>query len=112
MPPDHGAAVVAKILGDEDLRAEWLVELAGMRQRLKDMRSLLVAALAETAADHDFSHINRANGMFSYLGVTPQQVARLKKDFGIYLVDSGRINVCGITKNNVAYLAESIAAVL
>jgi aspartate/tyrosine/aromatic aminotransferase len=112
VPPDHGAAVVAKILTDDALRAEWIIELDEMRDRLKGMRTLLVAALSKAAPDHDFSHIERANGMFSYLGVTPEQVERLKKDFGIYLVDSSRINVCGITEDNVTYLTESIAAVL
>ena len=112
VPPDHGGAVVARILNNSDLRDEWLVELAGMRQRLQDIRKLLVAALRETAPDHDFSHIERANGMFCYLGVSAEQVARLKQDYGIYLVDSSRINVCGITEGNVSYLAESIAAVL
>ena len=112
VPPDHGGAVVARILNDDDLRETWLVELAGMRQRLQSMRKLLVAALGKTAPQHDFSHIERANGMFCYLGVSAEQVARLKKDYGIYLVDSSRINVCGITEGNVGYLAESIAAVL
>lgn len=112
IPPDHGAAVVSRILADADLRAEWLAELAEMRQRMKDMRSLLVAKLKEVAPDHDFSHIERTSGMFCYLGVSPEQVARLIKDRGIYLVDSSRINVCGITEANVQYLAESIASVL
>jgi aspartate/tyrosine/aromatic aminotransferase len=112
VPPDHGAAVVAKILSDDSLHAEWLEELAAMRSRLKSMRALLVKTLAKTAPDHDFSHIERANGMFSYLGVSAEQVERLKKDYGIYLVDSSRINVCGITEDNVCYLARSVAAVL
>ena len=112
VPPDHGGAVVARILNDDDLRSIWLAELAGMRQRLKDMRKLLVAALGEAAPEHDFSHIERANGMFCYLGVSAEQVARLKQDYGIYLADSSRINVCGITQGNVRYLDESIAAVL
>jgi aspartate/tyrosine/aromatic aminotransferase len=112
VPPDHGAAVVAKILMDEKLRAEWLDELAAMRNRLQGMRALLVKALSKAAPQHDFSHIDRANGMFSYLGVTVEQVERLKKEFGIYLVDSSRINVCGITGENVHYLAASVAAVL
>jgi aspartate/tyrosine/aromatic aminotransferase len=76
------------------------------------MRKLIVAGLAESAPDHDFSHIERANGMFCYLGISPEQVAQLKKDCGIYMVDSSRINVCGITAGNVSYLAESIASVL
>lgn len=112
MPPDHGAAVVSHILADPQLRPEWEVELNGMRQRLQDMRAMLGSALRENAPKHDFSHIERAKGMFSYLGVSPDQVERLKSDFGIYMVGSSRINVAGITSDNVAYLAQSIAAVL
>ena len=112
LPPDHGGAAVTLILNDPDLRDEWLAELAAMRQRMKEMRKLIIAGLGKSAPDRDFSHIDRANGMFCYLGVSPQQVAKLKQDYGIYLVDSGRINVCGITGNNVSYLSESIAAVL
>jgi len=112
LPPDHGAAVVSKILNDDELRADWLAELEGMRQRLREMRLALVAALKETAPDHDFSHIERTTGMFCYLGVSPEQVTQLKKDHGIYLVDSSRINICGITDGNVRYLAKSIASVL
>ncbi len=112
LPPDHGGAAVTLILNDPDLRNEWLAELAAMRQRMKEMRKLIIAGLGKSAPDRDFSHIDRANGMFCYLGVSPQQVAKLKQDYGIYLVDSGRINVCGITGNNVSYLSESIAAVL
>jgi aspartate aminotransferase len=112
LPPDHGAAVVSRILNDDGLRAEWLAELERMRQRLKDMRAALVAALKSAAPGHDFSHIERTTGMFCYLGVSPEQVAQLVKDRGIYLVDSSRINVCGITEDNVEYLADSIASVL
>jgi aspartate aminotransferase len=112
LPPDHGAAVVSKILNDDGLRADWLAELDGMRKRLKGMRSTLVAALKVAAPGHDFSHIERTTGMFCYLGVSPEQVARLVSERGVYLVDSSRINVCGITENNVEYLADSIASVL
>jgi aspartate/tyrosine/aromatic aminotransferase len=112
MPPDHGASVVSHILNDVDLRKEWLVELAEMRDRLKGVRALLGSALRETAPDHDFSHIERANGMFCYIGITPGQVERIKSEFGVYMVNSSRINVAGITRNNVEHLASSIAAVL
>jgi aspartate/tyrosine/aromatic aminotransferase len=112
MPPDHGASVVSHILNTADLRQEWMAELTGMRQRLKDMRTLLVAALRDAAPDHDFSHIERAYGMFSYVGLSPDQVETLKKDAGIYMVNSSRINIAGITKENVEHLAGSIAAVL
>lgn len=112
LPPDHGAAVVSMILNDPEWRAEWLDELKKMRDRLQDMRALIHDALVEKTPDHDFSHLARANGMFCFLGITPQQVELLKSDFGIYLVNSSRINVAGITPDNVGYLSDSIAAVL
>ena len=112
LPPDHGGAVVAHILNDVELRSAWQAELDEMRNRLLEMRGLLVAALAEFVPEHDFSHIARTTGMFCYLGVTAEQVARLKGERGVYLVDSSRINVCGINAANVRYLAESIASVL
>lgn len=112
MPPDHGAAVVRHILSNDGLRAEWNAEVDAVRKRLKEMRGLLTAALRDKAPDHDFSHIERANGMFSFLGTSAAQVEQLKKDYGVYMVDSSRINVAGITRDNVEYLADSIAAVL
>jgi len=112
MPPDHGAAIVAAILGDTELRSQWLVELAEMRDRLREMRTLLHEALLDKAPSHDFSHLTRARGMFSFLGLSAAQVQRLKKDHGVYMVDSSRINVAGVTVGNVDYLAASIAAVL
>jgi aspartate/tyrosine/aromatic aminotransferase len=110
VPPDHGAAVVSLILNDEKLRSDWNVELDEMRARLRDMKILLNDALLEQAPDHDFSHLTRTAGMFCFLGISSEQVARLKQDFGVYMVDSSRINVAGITPDNVSYLAASIAA--
>lgn len=112
VPPDHGAAVVSLILNNKDLHDEWIIELAQMRERLRDMRVRLNDALIEKTPDRDFSHLLRATGMFCFLGITTAEVLRLKKDFGIYMVDSSRINVAGITVKNVNYLAESIAATL
>ncbi len=112
VPPDHGAVVVAMILGDPELTAAWRVELAEMRGRLREMREMLHDALKEKAPDYDFSHLVRAVGMFCFLGITPEQVQRLKEDYGVYMVNSSRINIAGITAGNVNYLAESIAAVL
>lgn len=112
VPPDHGAAVVSLILNDEELRAAWVIELDEMRERIREMKLLLNDALKEKAPDHDFSHLARASGMFCFLGITAAQVAKLKKDFGIYMVDSSRINLAGITPQNVNYLADSIAATL
>ena len=112
MPPDHGAAVVSLILNDASMRAEWVVEVTKMRERLREMRNLLDKALAEKAPGHDFSHVIRATGMFCFLGLTRQQIMQLKTDFGIYMVNSSRINIAGITVENVSYLADSIVATL
>jgi aspartate/tyrosine/aromatic aminotransferase len=112
VPPDHGAAVVSIILNNPELRAEWVAELEEMRTRISGMAALLHDTLKSVAPDHDFSHLTRSNGMFCFLGISPQQVVRLKKDFGVYMVGSSRINVAGITPDNVDYLAASIAAVL
>lgn len=112
VPPDHGAVVVSLILNDPELKAAWRLELAAMRARLREMRVLLNDALRARAPGHDFSHLVRATGMFCFLGVNPEQVARLKKEFGVYMVDSSRINIAGITAGNVNYLADAIAAVL
>ena len=112
MPPDHGAAVVALILNDEEMRADWVAEVDAMRTRLSDMRKLLHEALAEAVPDRDFSHIVSARGMFSFLGVSEQQVEQLKKDHAVYMVGSSRINIAGITPANVDHIARSVAAVL
>jgi len=112
VPPDHGAVVVSTILNDPDLRAAWRVELAEMRSRLREMRVLLNEALIEKAPDHDFSHLIRATGMFCFLGISEDQVNRLKRDYGVYMVGSSRINTAGITAKNVNYLANAIAATL
>ena len=112
MPPDHGAEVVSIILNDAALRAEWEDEVNVMRSRLQDMRVLLNDALQKKAPDHDFSHLVRAHGMFCFLGINKEQIQRLKTDFGVYMVDSSRMNVAGITAENVEYLADSITAVL
>jgi aspartate/tyrosine/aromatic aminotransferase len=112
VPPDHGAVVVATILGDPELKAAWRVELAEMRGRLREMRVLLNDALREKAPDHDFSHLVRARGMFCFLGIPEEQVNRLKKDYGVYMTGSSRINTAGITAHNVNYLADAIAATL
>jgi len=112
MPPDHGAAVVETILHDEKLRARWVEELGEMRERLHDMRQLLDDALRAEAPEHDFSHVVRARGMFCFLGISTEQVRRLKRDHAVYMVDSSRINIAGITARNVDHIARSVAAVL
>ena len=112
MPPDHGARIVATILNDAGMTLQWQAELAEMRERITGMREMLNEALVKAAPDHDFSHLVRATGMFSFLGISEDQVNALKKDYGVYMVGSSRINVAGINADNVGYLAESIAAVL
>jgi aspartate aminotransferase len=112
MPPDHGAAVVETVLHDEKLRARWVEELGEMRERLHDMRQLLADALRTEAPEHDFSHVVRARGMFCFLGISTEQVRRLKRDHAVYMVDSSRINIAGITARNVDHIARSVAAVL
>ena len=104
--------VVSTILNDTALKAAWRVELAEMRGRLREMRVLLNDALKEKAPERDFSHLVRARGMFCFLGIPESQVNRLKKEYGVYMVGSSRINTAGITAQNVDYLADAIAATL
>ncbi|EGQ7933536.1 aspartate/tyrosine/aromatic aminotransferase [Vibrio vulnificus] len=111
-PPAHGSAVVTHILNDAALRAEWEAEVAEMRDRIQEMRELFVAKLKEEGVAADFSFIERQNGMFSFSGLNKDQVARLKEEFAIYIVGSGRISVAGMTKSNMGPLCKAIAAVL
>ncbi len=111
-PPAHGAAVVATILGNKALRAIWQQELTDMRQRIQRMRQLFVNTLQEKGANRDFSFIIRQNGMFSFSGLNKDQVIRLRDEFGVYAVNSGRVNVAGMTPDNMAPLCEAIVAVL
>jgi aspartate aminotransferase len=112
MPPDHGAAIVGHIFGNAELRAQWTQELAQMRARLNGLRQLLVEKLAARKTPMDFSFIAEERGMFSFLGITKEQVIRLREEFHVYMVDSSRINVAGINHGNVDRVADSIAAVL
>jgi aspartate aminotransferase len=110
MPPDHGAAVVATILSDIQLRAQWQGEVADMRNRINALRAQLVTRLAAAGAG-DFDFIASEHGMFSFLGVTPVQVAALRQQFSIYMVDSSRINVAGINPANIDYVCQAVANV-
>jgi len=112
MPPAHGAALVETILGDNQLKQQWLDELKVMRDRINGNRAILVERLKAIGVERDFSFIARQKGMFSFLGVSPEQVEQLKQEFGIYMVDSSRISIAGISDSNVDYLAKSIAKVL
>jgi aspartate aminotransferase len=112
VPPAHGAALVGMILDDAALKAEWDAELTEMRDRINGLRVELVNKLKEKGVDRDFSFIQHEKGMFSFLGLSPEQVKRLVNEFSIYLVGSSRINVAGINKKNIGYLVDAIAAVL
>jgi aspartate aminotransferase len=112
MPPAHGALLVSLILGDEELCSDWKAELEEVRLRIKSMRTLLADSIQDNAQGMDFSHIKRQNGMFSFLGVKPEHLVRLREEFGIYIVSSTRINLAGINSSNINYLSESIQEVL
>ena len=111
-PPTHGAALVETVLGDADLRAQWVEELGEMRDRIKAMRSTLVRGLADAGVTHDMSYITDQVGMFSFSGLSKDQMVRLRGEFGVYGTDTGRICVAALNEGNVAYVSESIAAVL
>ncbi|WP_428772413.1 amino acid aminotransferase [Vibrio sp.] len=111
-PPAHGSAVVTHILNNAELRQEWENEVKEMRDRIQDMRELFVTTLKEQGVTADFSFIERQNGMFSFSGLNKDQVNRLKEEFGIYIVGSGRISVAGMTRSNMLPLCKGIAAVL
>ena len=112
MPPAHGASVVYTIMNDEVLHAQWEAEVATMRDRINDLRHKLVDSLANSSCTKDFSFITDQRGMFSYSGLSVEQVHRLRDEFSIYIADSGRMNVAGITDENLEYLAQSIATVV
>jgi aspartate aminotransferase len=110
MPPDHGAAIAAKIFADSTLRRDWLLELDAMRSRFQEMRALLTSNLRDTTAGGDFDFIAGQRGMFSLLGVSPSSVERLREKHHIYMTDDSRMNLAGIMPHNVRYVAEAIAA--
>jgi aspartate aminotransferase len=110
MPPDHGAAIAAKILAQPPLRREWLEELDAMRTRIQDMRALLANRLQEVTGDNSFDFIRTQHGMFSLLGVSREAVERLREKHHIYMTADSRMNLAGIMPNNVSYVAEAFAA--
>ncbi|MNB54898.1 aspartate/tyrosine/aromatic aminotransferase [Pseudomonas zeae] len=110
-PPDHGAAVVATILADPELKARWADEVEAMRLRIAQLRSGLVEALEPHGLRERFAHIGVQRGMFSYTGLSPEQVKQLREHHSVYMVNSGRANVAGIDATRLALLAEAIASV-
>ena len=111
-PPTHGAALVADVLASGERRAQWEEELGGMRRRIRAMREGLRQRLEAAVPGKDFSFVTEQRGMFSYTGLTPEQVERLKSEYGIYAVRSGRICIAALNARNLDYVAEAIAAVL
>jgi aromatic-amino-acid transaminase len=111
-PPTHGGAIVTKVLTTPALRAEWERELAGMRDRIKLMRRTLVDKLKARGVPGDFSFITKQNGMFSYSGLTDEQVRHLREEYGVYAVSGGRICVAALNSHNIDYVADAIAAIL
>ena len=111
-PPTHGGSVVAAVLGSPELRALWETELGEMRERIRAMRNGLVERLKASGVNRDFSFVNSQRGMFSYSGLTSAQVDRLREEFGIYAVSTGRICVAALNTRNLDVVASAIAHVL
>ena len=111
-PPTHGAQVVATVLTTPALRQMWEDELAEMRDRIKVMRGALVENLQAAGVEGDLGYITRQKGMFSYSGLSAPQMQRLRSEFGVYGVDSGRICVAALNTGNLKYVATSIKAVM
>jgi len=111
-PPNFGAQVVATVLGDEQLKASWLAEVEAMRKRILSMRQELVNVLKEAVPGHNFDYLLKQRGMFSYTGLSAAQVDRLREEFGVYLIASGRMCVAGLNASNVHRVAQAFAAVM
>jgi aromatic-amino-acid transaminase len=111
-PPLHGAQIVATVLGDADLNRKWEEDLAAMRVRIREMRHLLVDKLHAKQPARNFDFVIRQNGMFSYSGLTQQQVERLRNEFSVYAVDTGRICVAALNTRNIDRVVEAISSVI
>lgn len=111
-PPDHGARVITTILTDPALRADWEAELAEMRARMADLRRALATALRDACGSDRFGYLADQRGMFSLLGGDEAQIARLREEFGVYVVGGGRLNMAGLTMATIPQVARAIAAVL
>ncbi|QTF07172.1 aspartate/tyrosine/aromatic aminotransferase [Brenneria izadpanahii] len=110
-PPNFGAQVVSKVLNDAELNASWRAEVEEMRTRILEMRQTLVAALKEALPARNFDYLLTQRGMFSYTGFSPEQVDRLREEFGVYLIASGRMCMAGLNHGNVQRVAAAFAAI-
>ncbi len=111
-PPTHGATVVSAVLNSPELRAMWVTELGEMRTRIQDMRLTMVRQLAEKGAKQDFGFVAKQRGMFSYSGLTTAQVERLRVEFGVYAIGTGRICAAALNHNNLDHVTDAIVQVL
>ena len=111
-PPDHGARVVTTILGDPALRADWEGELTDMRDRMNRLRRALASALRDACGSDRFGYLADQRGMFSLLGGSDEQIARLREEFGVYVVGGGRLNMAGLTDESIPRVAKAIATIL
>ncbi|GAB2650973.1 amino acid aminotransferase [Vibrio panuliri] len=111
MPPDHGAALVKTVLQDAELKSIWREELDAMQKRLVSLRTALCHEFRTTHGRSDFDFIQAHKGMFTVLGFTPEQMIRLREEFAIYGVGDGRINIAGLTENDISYVADAILKV-
>lgn len=111
-PPIHGVAVATMVLQDDELRRQWMNEVNRMRERIQKMRVLLASVISQKVTGRNFSYLTQQQGMFSYTGLTPQQVERLREEFAVYMLSSGRMCVAGLNHRNVEYVADSMASVL
>jgi aspartate aminotransferase len=112
MPPDHGAAIAHEILENSALREEWVDEVASMRKRILGLRHDVVQQLQQTCASRDFSFIESQRGMFSYLGITVDQVRALQTQHHVYMTDDSRMNIAGLRRENIEYFAQAVGRVL
>ncbi len=112
MPPAHGPAVIDIILSSEQLTEQWISEVANMRNRINSLRSTLSQQIATNGISRDFTFLERQSGMFSFMGLTVEQVHRMRDEFSIYIVDSARVNVASFNQQNMAYFIEALATVL
>jgi aromatic-amino-acid transaminase len=111
-PPTFGSQIVALVLSNAELREIWEMELGGMRERIREMRDIFVTKLAARAPGQDFEFVRRQRGMFSYSGLGKPQVQRLRDEFSIYAVDTGRICVAALNSKNIGYVTDAVASVL
>ena len=112
MPPDHGAAIAHEILDNSALRESWVDEVGSMRKRIQGLRHDVVQQLKQTCPQRDFSFIESQRGMFSYLGITTEQVRALQAQHHVYMTDDSRMNVAGLRRENIEYFAQAVGKVL